>query len=74
MRCVETLAGEMAPVRFRQDLGVSLAFPEDGEALALSVILQAGKINERLFPKGFTSGFDSFYQISATANLYDLAK
>jgi hypothetical protein len=74
VRRVEPLAGEVLPVRLRQDLGVSLAFPEDGEVLTLGVILQAGKINERLFPNGFASGFDGFYQISATANLYDLAK
>jgi hypothetical protein len=71
---VEPLAGEVLPVGFRQDLGVRLAFPEDGEVLTLSIILQAGKSNERLFPNGFTSRFDGFYQISATANLYDLAK
>src|ERR1039458_10517249 len=29
VRRVESLAGEVLPVRFRQDLGVSLAFPED---------------------------------------------
>jgi hypothetical protein len=74
VRRVETLAGEMPPIRLLQDLGVDLAFPEDGEVLTLGVILQAGKINERLFPNGFTSGFDGFHQISATANLYDLAK
>jgi hypothetical protein len=74
MRRVEPLAGEVLPIRFRQDLGVRLALPEDREVLTLGVILQAGKTNERLFPNGFTSGFDSFYQISATANLYDLAK
>ena len=74
VRRVEPLAGEVLPVRFRQDLRVSLAFPEDGEMLTLGVILQAGKSNERLFPNGFTSGFDGFYQISATANLYDLTK
>jgi hypothetical protein len=71
---VEPLAGEVLPVRFRQDLGVSLAFPEDGEVLTLGVVFQAGKIDEHLFPNGFASGFDRFYQISATANLYDLAK
>ena len=71
---VESLAGEVIPVGFRQDLGVGLAFPEDGEVLTLGVILQAGKTNERLFPTWFTSGVDGFYQISATANLYDLAK
>ena len=57
-----------------ENMRVNFPFPEDGKALALRVILQAGKTNERLFPNGFTSGFDSFYQISATANLYDLAK
>ena len=41
---------------------------------ALGVIFQAGKTNERLFPEGFTSRLDGFYQVSATANLYDLAK
>jgi hypothetical protein len=42
--------------------------------LALGVVLQAGETNERLFPTHFLSWFDSFYQVSATANLYDLAK
>jgi hypothetical protein len=42
--------------------------------LALGVVLQAGKIDERLFPNGIAGGLDSLYQISATANLYDLAK
>jgi hypothetical protein len=74
VRCVETLAGEMSPVRLLQDLSIDLAFPQDGEALTLGVILQAGKINQRLFPNGFTSGFDGFYQIPATANLYDLSR
>jgi hypothetical protein len=74
VRRVEPLAGEVLPVGFRQDLGVSLAFPEYRQVLALGVILQAGKSNERLFPNRFTSGFDGFYQISATAHLYDLAK
>jgi len=74
VRRVEPFAGEVLPVGFRQDLRVSLAFPEYGEMLALGVVFQAGEIDERLFPNGFTSGFDGFYQISATANLYDLAK
>jgi len=37
---VESLAGEVLPVRFRQDLGVRLAFPEYREMLALGIILQ----------------------------------
>jgi hypothetical protein len=72
--CVETLAGEMAPVRLRESMRIGLPFPEDGEVLTLGVILEAGKTNERLFPTGFTSGFDGFHQISATPNLYDLSK
>jgi hypothetical protein len=73
VRCVETLAGEMPPVRLLQDLGVRLSLPEDRKAFTLCVIFQAGKIDERLLPRGFARGFDSFNQISATANLYDLA-
>jgi hypothetical protein len=74
VRRIETPAGEILPVRFRQDLGVRLAFPEDGEVLALGVILQAGKSDERLFPTWFTSGFDGFHQVSAAADLHDLAR
>ena len=74
VRRIEPLAGEVLPVGFRQDLGVSFAFPKNGEMLTLGVIFQAGESNERLFPNGFTSGFDGFNQVSATANLYDLAK
>jgi hypothetical protein len=74
VRCVETLAGEVAPVGLRESMRIGLAFPEHGEVLTLGVILEAGKTNERLFPTWFTSGLDGFYQISATANLYDLAK
>jgi hypothetical protein len=73
VRRIETLAGEMPPIGLPQDLGVNLPFPEHGEAFTLGVILQAGKIDERLFPTGFTSGFDGFHQIAAAANLYDLA-
>jgi hypothetical protein len=50
VRRVEPLAGEVFPVRFRQDLCVSLALPEDREVLTLCVVFQAGKIDERLFP------------------------
>ena len=50
VRGVKTLGGKMLPVRFRQDLGVSLTLPEYGQVLTLGVILQAGKIDERLFP------------------------
>ena len=57
-----------------QDLGVDLAFPKDGEVLTLRVILQAGKMNEGLFPSRFARGFDCFHQIAATANFYDLAR
>jgi hypothetical protein len=73
VRCVEPLAGEMPPVRLLQYLGVRLALPEDRKAFTLGVIFQAGKINERLLPRGFAGRFDGFNQISATANLYDLA-
>jgi hypothetical protein len=52
---------------------VRLALPEDRKAFTLGVIFQAGKIDERLFPRGFAGRFDGFNQISATANLYDLA-
>jgi hypothetical protein len=74
VRCVETLAGELAPVGRLENMRIDLPFPEHREVLTLGVILQAGKLSERLFPAGFTSGLDGFYQISATANLYDLAK
>jgi hypothetical protein len=74
VRRVEPFAGEVLPVGFGQDLGVRLALPEYGEVLALGVVFQAGKIDESLFPDGITGGFDSFYQISAAANFYDLAK
>jgi hypothetical protein len=70
---IEPLAGEVLPVRFRQDMCVRLALPEDRKAFTLGVIFQAGKIDERLFPRGFAGRFDGFNQISATANLYDLA-
>ena len=71
---VKARASQMAPVGLLQDLGVDFPFPKDGKALALRVILQAGKFNERLLPTGITSGLDGFYKISATANLYDLAR
>ena len=74
MRCVETLAGQVTPVGLRESMRIGLPFPEHGEVLTLGVVLQAGKTNERLFPTGFTSGFDGFYQVPTTANLYDLAK
>jgi hypothetical protein len=64
----------MAPVSLLENMCIDFPFPEDGKVLTLGVILQTGKVNERLLPKGFTSGFDGFHQISATANLYDLAK
>jgi hypothetical protein len=51
---------------------IALPLPEDREALALRVILQARKINERLFPGGLVSRFDGVHQIAPTANLYDL--
>jgi hypothetical protein len=50
VRRVEPFAGEVLPVRFRQYLGVSLAFPEDREVFTLCVVFQARKIDERLFP------------------------
>jgi hypothetical protein len=40
VRRVEPLAGEVLPVRLRQNLGIGLALPEYGEVFALSVILQ----------------------------------
>jgi hypothetical protein len=69
MRRVETLVREMPPVRLVQDLGVDLAFPKDRKVLPLGVILQAGKINECLFPVGLASGLDSFDQMPAAADL-----
>jgi hypothetical protein len=74
VRRVESLAGEVLPVRFRQNLGVRLAFPEYGEMLALGVIFQAGEIDERLFPRTFVRGLDGFDQVPPAANLYDLTK
>ena len=71
---VEALAREMPPVRLLKYLGVDFAFPEDGEAFTLSVIFQAGKIDKCLLPAGLPGGFDSFYQVSPAANLYNLAK
>jgi hypothetical protein len=73
VRGIEAIAGEMGPGGLLKDLGVDFAFPEDGKALSLRVILQAGKVNERLFPNGLTSGFNAFYQIPVTANLDDLS-
>jgi len=64
----------VAPVGLLENMRIDLPFPEDRKALALRVILQAGKINECLFPSGLMSGFDGFHQIATTANLYDLAK
>ena len=72
VRRVEPLRAR-CPQSVAEHLGIDLAFPEDGEVLALGVILQAGKIDERLFPSGIASGLDSFDEMSATANLYDLA-
>jgi hypothetical protein len=73
VRWVEPLAGEVAPVCLLERMSIGLPFPEDGEVLALGVIFQAGKSNQRLFPTRLTSGFDGFNQISAAADLYDLA-
>jgi hypothetical protein len=73
VRRVETLAGEVFPIWFRQNHGVHFPFPENGEALALGVIFQAGEVNARLFPTGFTSGVDVFQQISTTAYLNDVS-
>jgi hypothetical protein len=64
----------VTPVGLPENLRIDLPFPEDREALALRVILQAREINERLFPGGLVSRFDGFNQIAATANLYDLAE
>src|ERR1035441_3247816 len=50
VRCVETPAGKVAPVGLRESMRIGLPFPEDGEVLALGVIFQAGKSNQRLFP------------------------
>jgi hypothetical protein len=61
VRGVESLAGEVVPVRFRQDLSVRLAFPEYGEMLALGVIFQAGKIDECLFPTRLARRLYGFY-------------
>jgi hypothetical protein len=73
MRRVEALAREVAPVGLLENLRINLSFPEDREALALRVVLQAGKLDERLFPRWLVSRFDGFHQIAAAANLYDLA-
>jgi hypothetical protein len=73
VRRVETLAGEVAPVGWLENMRIDLSFPEDRKALALRVILQARKVNERLFPKRFLSRFDGFHQIAAAPNPYDLA-
>jgi hypothetical protein len=63
----------VAPVGLLENLRIDLPLPEDGEALALRIILKAGKINQRLLPDGLMSRFDGFHQIAATADLYDLA-
>ena len=74
MRRVKALAREVAPVSLLENVGIDLPFPEDRKALALCVILQAGKINKRLFPRGLVGGLNGFNQIAATTNLYDLAR
>ena len=71
---VKARASQVAPVGLLQNLGVDFSFPENRKPLTLRVILQTGQFNERLLPTGITSGLDGFYKISATANLYDLAR
>jgi len=53
---------------------IGLPFPEHREMLTLGVVFQTGKVNACLFPNGIVSRFDRFHQISARADLYDLAK
>ena len=64
----------MAPVGLLENMRIGLPLPEDRKALALRVILQARKINERLFPIGLTSRLHGLYQVAAAANLHDLAR
>ncbi len=62
MRRVETLAGEMAPVCLLENMCIDLAFPEDREALALSIIFQTGQIDECLLPGTILGRCDGFYE------------
>ena len=71
---VEPLFCEVAPIGLWKNLRVTFAFPQDGKALALGIVFEAGKINECLFPDWLMGGLNGLYQISATANSYDLAR
>jgi hypothetical protein len=74
VRRVETFACEVAPIDLFKHMRVDLALPEYGYVLTLGVVLQAGKVNKRLFPNAITRRLDGFNKVTAATNLYDLAR
>jgi hypothetical protein len=57
-----------------ENMRVNFPFPEDGKALALRVILQAGKIDKCLLPTGLSRWRDAFNEISPRADFDNLPR
>jgi hypothetical protein len=54
-----------------KNFGVYFAFPEDGEAGALGVVVEAGEVDKGLFPVGIGGRIDVLDEIATGANEND---
>jgi hypothetical protein len=70
-RRVEALLGDLLPGRLAEHLGVHLFLPENFEAVALGVVVQAGGADEGLVA-GFGREDDLLDQVAARADARDL--
>ncbi len=74
VRGIEAAAGHVVPETRFEDARIDLAFPEDGEPLTLRVIVEAGEIDEGLFPGGVGGRLDALDEIPPGPHLHNRAR
>ena len=68
---VEAAGGDVVPVGRAKNFGIDFALPEDREAGALGVVVQAGEVDQGLLPVGIGGRIDVLDEIATGANEND---